>query len=237
MDTGKSRQQLSLLLIDDDAELASMMKEYFAQQGHHLDCVYNGREGLARALNGAYDLVLLDIMLPIIDGLTLLKQLRRWKNLPLIMLTARTQQHDRITGLNFGADDYVPKPFDLDELHARIHAVLRRASASQTSSEPMTVGNIRLDGTTREVFVSGTRVDLTNMEFEILDLFMRSPGRVVSRDEITNLLFEREATPYDRFLDVHVSRLRKKLETGGPVIRAVRGVGYVFAPGEQESTT
>ena len=235
METDPKRRQLSLLLIDDDTELASMMKAFFAQQGHLLDCVYNGREGLSRALNGAYDLVILDVMLPIIDGFAVLQQLRRWKNIPLIMLTARTQQQDRITGLNFGADDYLPKPFDLDELHARIHAVLRRSSTSQQISEPVTVGNIRLDGTTREVFVSGKRADLTTTEFEILDLFMRSPGRIVSRDEITNLLFDREATPYDRFLDVHISRLRKKLESGGSVIRAVRGVGYVFAAAEQEN--
>ncbi len=235
METDRKRRQLSLLLVDDDAELASMMKNYFARQGHHLECVYNGREGLSRALNGAYDLVVLDVMLPILDGLALLQQLRRWKNVPLIMLTARAQQQDRITGLNCGADDYLPKPFDLDELHARIHAVLRRSSTSQEISEPITVGNIRLDGTTRGVFVSGKRVDLTTMEFEILDLFMRSPARVVSRDEITNLLFDREASPYDRFLDVHISRLRKKLESGGAVIRAVRGVGYVFAAVEQEN--
>lgn len=235
METDRKRRQLSLLLVDDDTELASMMKAFFAQQGHLLDCVYNGREGLSRALNGAYDLVILDVMLPIIDGFAVLQQLRRWKNIPLIMLTARTQQQDRITGLNFGADDYLPKPFDLDELHARIHAVLRRSSTSQQISEPVTVGNIRLDGTTREVFVSGKRADLTTTEFEILDLFMRSPGRIVSRDEITKLLFDREATPYDRFLDVHISRLRKKLESGGSVIRAVRGVGYVFAAAEQEN--
>lgn len=236
METDQTHRQLSLLLIDDDAELAGMMKQYFAQQGHHLDCAYNGREGLSRALNGAYDLVLLDIMLPIVDGLSLLKQLRRWKNVPLIMLTARAQQQDRITGLNFGADDYLPKPFDLDELHARIHAVLRRSSPSHESSPPITVGNVLLNGSTREVFVSGRRVDLTATEFEILDLFMRSAGRIVSRDEITNLLFEREATPYDRFIDVHISHLRKKLEPGGPLIRAIRGVGYVFAASEQEST-
>ncbi len=236
METIRKRRQLSLLLIDDDTELASMMRQYFAQQGHLLDCVYNGREGLSRALNGAYDLVLLDIMLPIIDGLELLKQLRRWKNLPLIMLTARAQQQDRITGLNIGADDYVSKPFDLDELHARIHAVLRRVSISRETSEPITVGNIRLNGATREVSASGKRVDLTTAEFDILDLFMRSPGRIVSRDEITNLLFDREATPYDRFIDVHISHLRKKLDSAGLVIRAVRGVGYIFATGEQEGS-
>lgn len=236
METVKTRRQLSLLLIDDDTELARMMRQYFAQQGHLLDCVYNGREGLSKALNGAYDLVLLDIMLPIIDGLELLKQLRRWKNLPLIMLTARAKQQDRIAGLNTGADDYVSKPFDLDELHARIHAVLRRSSMLQDTPEPITVGNIRLSGTTREVSVSGRRVDLTAAEFDILDLFMRSPGRIISRDEITNLLFDREATPYDRFIDVHISHLRKKLDSAGLVIRAIRGVGYIFSTAEQDNS-
>jgi DNA-binding response OmpR family regulator len=236
METDKARRHLALLLVDDDTELASMMKAYFAKQGHHLDCAYNGREGLARALNGAYDLMILDVMLPIVDGFSILTQLRRWKDLPVIMLTARSQQQDRISGLNSGADDYLPKPFDLDELYARIHAVLRRSSASLVRSEPITVGNMRLDCTTREVWCGGKRIDLTTIEFEILDFFMRSAGRVVSRDEIISMLFDREASPYDRFLDVHISHLRKKLVLGGFAIRAIRGVGYIFAAKEQESS-
>jgi two-component system response regulator CpxR len=224
-----AEKQLSLLLVDDDAELCAMMKEFFAESGHRLDCAYNGRDGLAGALNGSYDLAILDVMLPVFDGLTLLQQLRRRKDLPVIMLTARVQQHDRILGLNAGADDYLPKPFDPDELLARIKAVLRRADAANwKSSTILTVGDIQVNPTTRELRIAGSPVELTEVEFDLLEMLMRSAGRIVSRDEITLALFQREATPYDRFLDVHISHLRKKLDGGRKLIRAVRGVGYVF---------
>jgi two-component system response regulator CpxR len=229
MESAEKQKQLSLLLVDDDVELCGMMKEFFAEAGHHLDCAYNGRDGLNSALNGAYDLVILDVMLPVFDGLTLLQQLRRRKDVPVIMLTARVQQHDRILGLNTGADDYLPKPFNPDELLARIRAVLRRAdAASGKGNAVVTVGDMQVNPGTREVWVAGSAVDLTAIEFDLLEMLMRSAGRVVSRDEITMALFEREATPYDRFLDVHISHLRKKLEGGRNLIRAVRGVGYVF---------
>jgi len=224
-----AEKQLSLLLVDDDAELCAMMKEFFAEAGHRLDCAYNGQDGLARALNGPYDLAILDVMLPIFDGLALLQQLRRRKDLPVIMLTARVQQHDRILGLNAGADDYLPKPFDPDELLARIRAVLRRTDAANRKIDAvLTVGDIKLNPTTREARIGGSPVELTEVEFDLLEMLMRSAGRIVSRDEITLALFEREATPYDRFLDVHISHLRKKLDGGRKLIRAVRGVGYVF---------
>jgi len=223
------QRQLSLLLIDDDVELCGMMREFFAQEGHRLECMYNGREGLTAALNGSYDLVILDVMLPILDGFEVLQRLRRRKDLPVIMLTARVQQQDRIRGLDAGADDYLPKPFDPDELLARIRAVLRRSeSLARSEAEEIAIGNIRLRPTTREVWLNDQLVDLTTMEFDLLEMLMRSSGRVVSRDEITAALFEREATPYDRFLDVHISHLRKKLEGGRGLIRTVRGVGYVF---------
>jgi two-component system response regulator CpxR len=155
--------------------------------------------------------------------------LRRRKDLPVIMLTARVQQHDRILGLNAGADDYLPKPFDPDELLARIRAVLRRTDAANRKIDAvLTVGDIKLNPTTREARIGGSPVELTEVEFDLLEMLMRSAGRIVSRDEITLALFEREATPYDRFLDVHISHLRKKLDGGRKLIRAVRGVGYVF---------
>jgi DNA-binding response OmpR family regulator len=127
MDVLDRQRQLSLLLVDDDVELCGMMCEFFAQEGHRLECIYNGREGLTAALSGSYDLVILDVMLPILDGFEVLQRLRRRKDLPVIMLTARVQQQDRIRGLDAGADDYLPKPFDPDELLARIRAVLRRS--------------------------------------------------------------------------------------------------------------
>ena len=222
---GKTR--LSLLLVDDDAELCSMMQEFFGEAGHHLDVAYNGRDGLTQILSGSYDLVILDVMMPVVDGVTVLQQIRRRTDVPVIMLTARAEQKDRVLGLNAGADDYVPKPFDADELHARIHAVLRRGSRERVDSIT-SIGNLRLDSATRDVRMSGARVELTSVEFDILELLARSVGRIVSRDEITMLIFGRESTPYDRFLDVHISHLRKKLECGKTLIRAVRGVGYIF---------
>jgi len=217
METGEKAKQLSLLLVDDDAELCGMMREFFSEAGHRLECAYNGRDGLTCALNGSHDLMILDVMLPVMDGFAVLQQLRRRKALPVIMLTARVQQQDRISGLDAGADDYLPKPFDPDELLARVRAVLRRMEpARRPEIAPVTIGNIRVDSTTREVWSAGSPVDLTAMEFDLLEMLMRSAG------------FEREATPYDRFLDVHISHLRKKLAGGRRLIRTIRGVGYVF---------
>jgi DNA-binding response OmpR family regulator len=229
IESPEKQKQLSLLLVDDDVELCGMMHEFFAQEGHHLDTAYNGREGLTAALNNTYDLVILDVMLPVIDGFELLQRLRRRKDLPIIMLTARVQQQDRIRGLDWGADDYLPKPFDPDELLARIRAVLRRSeSLTRAEAQEIVIGNIRVNPTSREAWLNDDPVELTATEFDLLEMLMRSPGRVVSRDEITAALFEREATPYDRFLDVHISHLRKKLEGDRSLIRTVRGVGYVF---------
>ena len=229
MDSQERTKALSLLLVDDDAELCGMMREFFAQAGHRLECAHNGREGLACAVNGAHDLVILDVMLPVLDGFEVLRQLRRRNRVPVIMLTARVQQQDRIQGLDAGADDYLPKPFDPDELLARVRAVLRRSeSAAQPVPESIALGSIRINPATREVWNGDSLVDLTSTEFDLLEMLARSAGRIVSRDEITAALFEREATPYDRFLDVHISHLRKKLENGPRLIRTIRGVGYMF---------
>jgi two-component system response regulator CpxR len=229
MDPAERSKSLFLLLVDDDVELCGMMREFFTQAGHRLECAYNGREGLACALNGVHDLVILDVMLPVLDGFAVLKQLRRRKRVPVIMLTARVQQQDRIQGLDTGADDYLPKPFDPDELLARIRAVLRRTeSVAAPVSQAVTIGSLRIDPSTREVWSGGAPVELTSTEFDLLEMLIRSAGRIVSRDEITAALFEREATPYDRFLDVHISHLRKKLDDGPRLIRTIRGVGYIF---------
>jgi two-component system response regulator CpxR len=224
-----TEKPLSLLLVDDDVELCGMMKEFFAAAGHSLDTVNNGRQGLARALQGSYDLLILDVMLPELDGFAVLQQLRHQKNLPVIMLTARVHRNDRILGLNMGADDYLPKPFDPDELMARVQAVLRRATHAKGAADTsLNAGKIHIDLSTREVWSAGSPVELTSMEFDLLELLMHSKGSVVSREVITARLFEREATPYDRFLDVHISHLRTKLRGGRGLIRAIRGVGYVL---------
>ncbi len=230
MEIAEKQAQLSLLLVDDDKELCGMMKEFFAEAGHRLDCEHDGRRGLGSAASGTYDLVILDVMLPVIDGFTVLQHLRRRSDLPVILLTARIQHHDRILGLNAGADDYLPKPFDPDELLARIRAVLRRSdTASRKGSTDVTIGDIRINASTREVWIGGSPGELTEMEFTLLEILMRSAGRVVSRDELTLALFERAAAPFDRILDVHISHLRRKLKGGRSLIRTIRGVGYVFA--------
>ena len=207
-----------------------MMKEFFAEAGHRLDCEHDGRRGLVAAAGGTYDLAVLDVMLPVFDGFTVLQHLRRRSDLPIIILTARVQHRDRILGLNAGADDYLLKPFDPDELLARIHAVLRRTETTGwKANTDVTIGDIRINAVTREVWIADSPAELTAMEFSLLEMLMRSAGRVVSRDEITLALLERDAAPYDRILDVHISHLRKKLKGSRSLIRTIRGVGYVFA--------
>jgi len=221
---------ISLLLIDDDAELCGMMKEFVAESGYKLDCTFNGRDGLARALKATFDLIILDVMLPMIDGFTVLHQLRKRTAIPIIMLTARVNRRDRIQGLESGADDYLAKPFDPDELLARIRAVLRRAGRLEHNPDAIRkFENITINTQTREVWSDQRLVDLTALEFDLLALLISAGGRIVTREEITATLLEREASPYDRALDVHISHLRRKLGDGGMMIRTVRGVGYVFA--------
>lgn len=230
MESTANKAAPSLLLIDDDAELCGMMKELFAQSGYALDCAFNGRDGLARALKASYDLIILDVMLPMVDGLTVLHQLRRRTDVPVIMLTARVHRCDRIQGLDAGADDYLPKPFDPDELLARIRAVLRRSGRLERAPEAIkTFADIEVNLHTREVWSGGRLVDLTALEFDLLALLINADGRIVSREEITTALLERESSPYDRALDVHISHLRRKLESGSEMIRTVRGIGYVFS--------
>jgi DNA-binding response OmpR family regulator len=225
----KVDKRLSLLLVDDDRELCVLMTEFFSGLGHQLECVHQGQAGVAAALNGSYDLVILDIMLPVLDGFKVLEQLRRRNNVPVILLTARVQRPDRIRGLNSGADDYLPKPFDPDELLARIHAVLRRAkSSTETQTHLLRIGDVEINTTTCEVTTASSPVELTAMEFALLEILMRSAGSVVSRDEIALNILGRALTPYDRVLDVHISHLRKKLAASNTLIRTVRGAGYAF---------
>ncbi|HXS20245.1 MAG TPA: response regulator transcription factor [Steroidobacteraceae bacterium] len=230
MNTSPTQKQLRILLVDDDAELAGMMTEYFARSGHRLDCAYNGRDGLVRALEEHYDAVVLDVMLPTINGFSVLQRLRQRSRMPVIMLTARIRRDDVIAGLNGGADDYLTKPFDADELLARIQAVLRRTEAPAAGQDqPVRVfKELRIDVAAREVRSGGRLVDLTALEFDLLEMLTRVPGRVVLREEITEALLNRSNNPYDRALDVHISHLRSKLESGRALIRTIRGAGYVF---------
>jgi two-component system response regulator CpxR len=220
----------SLLLIEDDAELCSLMTTFFEQHGFRTESARDGRSGLARALAGAFDLIVLDVMLPVIDGFEVLRQMRKRVATPVIMLTARTGREDRVAGLDAGADDYLPKPFGPDELLARIRAVLRRAGkASDAAPSTVETGGLQLNPQTREVQYQGRTLELTSIEYDILEVLARSAGRVVSRDELAAILYQRRATPYERSLDVHISHLRKKLARSS-AIRTVRGAGYLFSP-------
>ncbi|HEY1216927.1 MAG TPA: response regulator transcription factor [Bryobacteraceae bacterium] len=224
---------LSILLVDDDVELGALMKEFFSAKGISLACAYTGEAGLNQALEGSFDLVLLDVMLPQLDGFAVLEGLRRRSSVPVIMLTSRTEQEARIQGLNAGADDYLPKPFSPDELLARIQSVLRRAGRTPAlKPEVLEANSVRINPASREVFYDGTPVEVTSIEFDILEVLMRSAGRVVSRDDLAKFLYNRQANPLERALDVHVSHLRKKLDRDRNLIRTVRGVGYLFSPGD-----
>jgi DNA-binding response OmpR family regulator len=228
-ETSPKRHPKSILLVDDDTGLCSLMAEFFETHNFHLDAAHDGGTGLAMAIEGNYSMVLLDVMLPVCDGFQVLTQLRRRSAVPVILLTARSDQQDRVAGLEAGADDYLPKPFGPQELLARVRAVLRRTEQIQAGSPILEVGEIRLNNQTRTVSKRDRPVDLTSFEFDVLDALMRSAGRVISRDEIAATLYHRESTPFERSIDVHVSHLRKKLETNDEVlIRTVRGVGYLF---------
>lgn len=226
----------SLLLVDDDAALCKLMAEFFSSHGFRLDAVHDGMTALSKTGEGGYDLILLDIMLPLLDGLEVLKQLRQRKAAtPIILLTARISHRDRIAGLDAGADDYLPKPFAPHELLARVRAVLRRTDQSLAATPPaVEVGKIRLDPRRREVFRGKHRIEVTSLEFDILDVLMRSAGHIVSRDKLAVDLCRKEFTASKRFIDVHISHLRRKLETSGqPLIRSIRGIGYLFVPAEE----
>lgn len=225
-----SKLTMQVLLVDDDVELTSLMQDFLRDNGFEFDVAHDGTQGLAKALNGGSDLVILDGMLPGIDGLEVLRQIRKRSNVPVIMLTARGAPSDRIAGLDTGADDYLTKPFGPDELVARIRAIMRRTTmAAPAKSEALAIGALRVDAANREVALAEVAVSVTGAQFDILEYLMRHAGRAVSRDELTSILHQRESTPFERWLDVHVSQLRKKVESDGVErILTVRGVGYMF---------
>jgi two-component system response regulator CpxR len=216
---------MEILLVDDDVELAEMLVEFLASQDIRLSVRHTGPEGLTEASTGAYDLVLLDVMLPGMDGFEVLRRLRPLAPTPVVMLSARGDYPSRIEGLETGADDYVPKPFDPHELTARIRAVLRRSGASDS----LEVAGLRLDPAARRAANGDTDLGLTSIEFDILEILVRQSGRLVSRDSISRKLYGRDAGPFDRSIDVHISHLRRKLGDRHRIV-TVRGAGYQFAP-------
>ncbi|MBN8730048.1 MAG: response regulator transcription factor [Acidobacteria bacterium] len=227
---------MKVLVIDDDAELCDLLKEFLTRESFEVDAAHDGEAGLKRALETGPDIVVLDVMLPKADGFTVLRRLREKSRVPVLMLTARGEDMDRILGLELGADDYLAKPFNPRELAARLRAILRRVQAPPDTQSPvLEVNAVRLLPASREVFAEGRPVELTTFEFDILQVLMRAAGRVLSRDALMEELYQRKASPFDRSIDVHVSHLRRKLETGRTVIKTVRGVGYQFCRSGEEA--
>jgi two-component system, OmpR family, response regulator CpxR len=224
-----------LLLIDDDIELCGLLAEFLKGEGFSVECAHEGHRGLDRALHGSFQLIILDVMLPGLDGFEILRRLRQQSRVPVLMLTARGEDVDRIVGLELGADDYLPKPFNPRELVARARAILRRYEPRTPSAAPrLEVNGVTLDPATRQVTVGGRGVDLTTFEFDVLELLMRAAGRVLSRDDLMENLYNRKATPFDRSIDMHISHLRRKLESNRELIKTIRNVGYQFVRGPQE---
>jgi len=228
-----------ILVIDDDIELCELVAEYLEPDGYRVEAVHDGESGLERALSGEHALAVLDYMLPGMNGFEVLRQIRARSRLPLVMLTARGDDMNRIIGLQIGADDYLPKPFNPLELVARINAVLRRAQAEPDQKEGrelLVVGDIEMDNRTRTVRRADKVVELTVVEYSLLEKLLSAPGRILEREELVKDVLHRKLSPFDRSIDTHVSNLRKKLGhkvNGVERIKTVRSVGYIYASPEE----
>jgi two-component system, OmpR family, response regulator CpxR len=226
-----------VLIVDDDRGLVSLLERFLQKEGFQVESAFDHDSGLQAARSGEYDAIILDVMLPGGSGFDLLKSLRSESLVPVLLLTARGESVDRILGLEIGADDYVPKPFDPRELVARIRAVLRRTAGSHAeeilSDESLTVGDITLALNSRTSLCNGVAVELTGAEFNMLELLLRRAGKVVTREELAQAALGRPLSAFDRSVDVHVSRLRRKLLACAPGheerIRPVRGIGYFYS--------
>ncbi|MGC2321159.1 MAG: response regulator transcription factor [Terriglobales bacterium] len=222
-----------ILIIDDDVELCELVEEYLTREGFEVEAVHNGDKGLERALSGDHALIVLDLMLPGMMGLDVLRRLRSESRIPVLILTARGEDVDRIVGLEIGADDYLAKPFNPRELLARVRAILRRSQGGPASSAAaVRVGDVELDPGARTVTRDGQPLELTAVEFSLLEALMRAAGQVVTREYLAQTVLGRRFVAYDRSIDMHVSKLRKKLGTqpgDGERIKTVRGVGYIYA--------
>ncbi len=235
-----------LLVIDDDIELCELVLEYLEPQGFEIQTAQDGERGVDLATSEAYSLIVLDVMLPGIDGFEVLRRIRAKTSAPVLMLTGRGDDIDRIVGLEMGADDYLAKPFNPRELVARIRAVLRRSkgmfeeASGQERPPTLVVDDIELDPGSRTVWLRGQEVALTTAEFDLLHRLLRSAGQSVGREELFESVLQRKLVPLDRTIDMHVSNLRKKLgpsQAGGERIKSVRGVGYLYTtPARQDAT-
>jgi two-component system, OmpR family, response regulator CpxR len=225
-----------VLVIDDDVELCKLLSRYLVQEGFQIDSVNAGESGVEHALSGRYALVVLDVMMPGMNGFDVLRRIRAESRTPVLMLTAKGDALDRVMGLEMGADDYLPKPFNPQELAARIRAILRRAKPEEkpgapASSIPTVVGDVEMDSGARVVRRGEEIVNLTTVEFDLLDVLLRAAGQVVGREKLTRDVLGRDFSPFDRSIDTHVCNLRKKigpLANGAERIKGVRGIGYIY---------
>jgi two-component system response regulator CpxR len=231
-----------VLVIDDDVGLCELVAEYLEPEGYKVEAVHDGEAGVERALSGEHALAVLDFMLPGINGFEVLRRIRSRSRLPVVMLTARGDDVDRIIGLEIGADDYLPKPFNPRELVARINAVLRRAvpdeQAEKHAPATIVVGDIELDARTRTVRRASELIELTVVEYDLLKKLLDTPGQIVTKEELVKGVLHRNPSPFDRSIDMHVSNLRKKLghqAFGVERIKTVRGIGYIYTPQKEKA--
>jgi two-component system response regulator CpxR len=228
-----------ILAIDDDVGLTELLAEYLRPEGFTLEAVHDGATGVEKTLSGGYTLIILDIMLPNLGGFEVLRKIRQFSRVPVIMLTARDSTTDRVLGLEIGADDYLPKPFEPRELVARVRSILRRV---RPTPDPgfIVVGDLTLDAGNRCAYQGKYQVNLTSSEFDLLYTLLRSAGQVVSRESLSRATLGREFSPFDRSIDNLVSGLRKKLGTdssGTERIKSVRGIGYLYGQTSFNSET
>ncbi len=231
--------QTKILIIDDDRKLCQLVQEYLGPMGYEVAAAHTGEEGLRQALSGEFQAVILDVMLPDVDGFEVLRRLRRESDLPVLMLTSRGDETDRIVGLEIGADDYLPKTFSTRELLARLRAVTRRSTATAQApgpavAKPLVFGPLRIEPAARVVLLDDAPVELTPIEFDLLYYLARSSGRVLSRDQLLDNIAGRDYEVFDRSVDVHISSLRRKLGDDAKAprfIKTVRAAGYMFLAG------
>ncbi|AHK16877.1 MAG: response regulator transcription factor [Thalassolituus sp.] len=227
---------MNILLVDDDEELCALLRRYLERELFKVTAVHTADEGLTEALSGRYQAVVLDIMLPGGNGLEILAGIRKRSELPVIMLTAKGDEMDRIEGLEIGADDYIPKPCNPRELSARLRSILRRGRSNAVASSSVQLDELTIDFDQHQVSRDGEVIDLTVTEFNILSVLARDAGKVVDKNRLAEQSMQRSLTLFDRSLDMHLSNLRKKLgpnRDGEARIKTIRGVGYMYIPEEE----
>lgn len=219
-----------ILIIDDDEDLCELVSEYLSVEGFETEEANDGESGLQKALGNNFDLITLDVMLPKMNGFDVLRELRKSSKTPVLMLTARGDDMERIVGLEIGADDYLPKPFNPRELVARIRAILRRVEQTEESrkgeNEKLTVDDVELQTAARSATRNSEDLSLTSVEFDLLAALLREAGAVIKKEDLSRNVLDRDISPYDRSLDMHISNLRKKLDNDR--IKTIRSVGYIY---------